>query len=226
MKFWNWLSEQKHREDAVGYFAKERCPAWSYSWLERQGSFENVHELLYCFKSTLWEARAFTECWEEWTELVKAYYRASGTWPKWEPLRDPSEWTYESIPEYSAKFDALKSRHGSKWQRQMPGWFPQDRPGFVYYVLSENGIYKIGRTNDIGTRFKALNIETPFDLKLVAALKTDDCVELERRYHAFHAEHRLKGEWFAISPDKVPASGDLMMFEPDWNVEIPDEVKR
>jgi len=79
----------------------------------------------------------------------------------------------------------------------------QRRACFVYLICAENGLVKIGKTVDIASRLRTLNAMSPVDLKLVGCVESEFADELENRLHAEFDAVRVKGEWFALSPDDV-----------------------
>lgn len=77
------------------------------------------------------------------------------------------------------------------------------KPGYVYLLRSENGYYKIGRTQDPQNRVKTFGIQLPFEVEYECLIKTDAMVKLEKQLHDHFAHKRIKGEWFNLSPDDV-----------------------
>lgn len=78
--------------------------------------------------------------------------------------------------------------------------------GFVYATKSAAfpGLIKIGKTNDMTKRLSALNTScAPAPHLVVASAPTFNNTRDERTAHAFFAEFRREGEFFAISEDTV-----------------------
>lgn len=74
------------------------------------------------------------------------------------------------------------------------------KPGFVYFVKSDSGKVKIGRTANLRNRIKSLIVNSP-SCSLVHFFESDDSVTLERKFHELFAKCRLGGEWFEIDED-------------------------
>ena len=79
------------------------------------------------------------------------------------------------------------------------------RPGDVYLIRAENGMYKMGRTLNIGQRVQTLGIKIPLRLELVASYRADDYMAEEARWHSTFADKRIVdgGEWFNIDDNDV-----------------------
>jgi Meiotically up-regulated gene 113 len=78
------------------------------------------------------------------------------------------------------------------------------RAGFVYLIKDgDTSHYKIGRTKNVTSRLKSLNIRTSSPLELIHAIKTKDAIRLEAEFHNYFGARRIKGEWFALSAEDV-----------------------
>ena len=77
--------------------------------------------------------------------------------------------------------------------------------GFVYLIEAEgSGRFKIGltkRTPDY--RLKQIANSSPFPLKLVAFIESNDSVNLERLWHQRFSDYRVFNEWFELTPERV-----------------------
>ncbi len=73
-------------------------------------------------------------------------------------------------------------------------------PGFIYFVQGEcGGPIKIGYTNDIEKRLRALQTGYPDILKLLLAFPGNP--QYEKLVHKQLDKYRLQGEWFKPSPE-------------------------
>lgn len=71
--------------------------------------------------------------------------------------------------------------------------------GFVYFIKSSTGLYKIGLAVDIERRFRELSIEySSEDLELVRTIETENMMHTEQRFHNIFSKKRQHGEWFAL----------------------------
>ena len=75
--------------------------------------------------------------------------------------------------------------------------------GYVYLVSAYNGLYKIGKTNDIEKRLRGLKTMSPVPLKLIHTIETITPLKLEAKLHKKYDRCRAHGEWFMLSKDEV-----------------------
>lgn len=81
--------------------------------------------------------------------------------------------------------------------------FTADRPGSVYLLRADNGLFKIGRSVVPESRAAELQTASPVAISLIHVISTSDCVELERLLHVHFSGRRVRGEWFELSPGDV-----------------------
>lgn len=79
---------------------------------------------------------------------------------------------------------------------------PSEHPGYIY-ILQAGPHYKIGRTKDLGNRFKSVRLQLPFPVKLVMAFETPTCVALEKALHEIFRGRRENGEWFRLTDSEL-----------------------
>lgn len=74
--------------------------------------------------------------------------------------------------------------------------------GFVYIVKSKStGLIKIGRTKTPQKRLKEISAYVG-DLIVISIIPTDDCIKLEKWFHAEFSSFRERNEWFNIEDVK------------------------
>ncbi len=79
----------------------------------------------------------------------------------------------------------------------------REKASFIYLIGASNGLVKIGKTTDTGSRIAILNTGSPVELTIIACFKTTLADEVEERLHSVYAEKRIKGEWFALTPEDI-----------------------
>lgn len=107
---------------------------------------------------------------------------------------------------YEAHWKGLHAKAGDYWMQRGKSAFFRDQAldptgidyGYVYLLSLTEGVYKIGRSNNLPSRFKAFSVEFPIDIRLVHAIATDSTAWLERWWHWLFAPKRVKGEWFEL----------------------------
>ncbi|ACC74073.1 GIY-YIG nuclease family protein [Paraburkholderia phymatum] len=62
---------------------------------------------------------------------------------------------------------------------------------------------KIGRSRDIRARLRALQTGSPYELKLMGWIDSDNDYLLESRLHEHYASHHARLEWFTLHPGQV-----------------------
>ena len=77
--------------------------------------------------------------------------------------------------------------------------------GYVYVIqdMSHSQQYKIGRTNHPASRLNRFGVELPIKTEVIAILRTDDALALERRLHQKFASSQTEGEWFALDAAQI-----------------------
>lgn len=78
------------------------------------------------------------------------------------------------------------------------------KPGHIYLLEAENGLYKIGRTTQaVEDRKRQLERDYPLKIRLVHSFEVDDCLVIERQLLDRFAHKQKQGEWFALDDKDV-----------------------
>lgn len=94
------------------------------------------------------------------------------------------------------------------------------KPGFVYLLRAENGLCKIGRSQDPDARLGTFGV-FPIAVTLIHRIETNDMVWLERHLHRFFAEFRVRGEWFGLSQMQLAG----LLSRGAWDRPAEDQVR-
>ncbi len=78
----------------------------------------------------------------------------------------------------------------------------------VYFALVHDRV-KIGCGRNVRVRLRDLQTASPYELDLVAVLKTSDLLHEEAKLHRCFARHRVHGEWFELRDDLLEFVRDL-----------------
>jgi hypothetical protein len=106
-------------------------------------------------------------------------------------------------PEYSSIVGLVRDSANSlnKAKKRKPEE-KDDSAGYVY-LIKFGEVYKIGNSNNVERRFREIKTQMPYEGKIVHNISTGDPEGIERYWHEFFREKRLKGEWFQLSADDV-----------------------
>lgn len=105
----------------------------------------------------------------------------------------------EAIEDYNREIEA----QGRPPYHEPPPPERRRRPGFIYLLRAENGLYKIGLTKNVNTRIKAIQNGSLLKIELLHTIRSSDMVTAEQILHARFEEKRNKGEWFALTLQDV-----------------------
>lgn len=75
--------------------------------------------------------------------------------------------------------------------------------GYIYLLLAENGLYKIGKAKNISDRMKPFSVNFPMKWELVHSFMVSNYTEVEKTLHNQFSNSRDVGEWFRLKPDEV-----------------------
>ncbi len=75
--------------------------------------------------------------------------------------------------------------------------------GYVYVVSNCSGHYKIGRTNNVESRIRAIQTSNPSSIELIVYFHSDDNVSLEKELHCLFSSKRVNGEWFMLDNNDI-----------------------
>lgn len=85
-----------------------------------------------------------------------------------------------------------------------------DHTGYVYLITSENGLTKIGKAEDVKSRFSQIDGSSPCKVEIHHCQLTKNCDDLEKLLHKEFSHKRVKGEWFNLSPDELARAKEMI----------------
>ncbi|WP_333508420.1 GIY-YIG nuclease family protein [Thermoanaerobacterium thermosaccharolyticum] len=95
------------------------------------------------------------------------------------------------------------------------------RKGYIYFFEAENGLIKIGQTQNLLQRYKDINNNSFHKINFLFAFKNNDITKTEKELHKIFGKYRYKGEWFIISKNKINALKNLLKQK---NFEIIEDI--
>jgi hypothetical protein len=75
--------------------------------------------------------------------------------------------------------------------------------GWIYFILADNGLVKIGRSDNVVRRFNEIKLISPLHLSIAHAVAVSNCVTAECWIHSEFHLRLHHGEWFALSPKEM-----------------------
>ena len=87
--------------------------------------------------------------------------------------------------------------------------------GWVYFIEAENGLVKIGRSDNLKTRFSDLLTMSPVRLYLRHSVCATNYVKAESWLHSQFAAKRDHGDWFALSTEELEWAKSLKDYSLD-----------
>ena len=85
-----------------------------------------------------------------------------------------------------------------------------DRSGYIYLLGADNGLTKIGTTQNISARMSSLKTVSPIPLHLLHSTWHIDAQSLEGYLHKMYSDQRSHGEWFDLDDDALRAAKTTM----------------
>jgi hypothetical protein len=123
-------------------------------------------------------------------------------------LRPGQGGTKRLLAQYGERLVCVRYRYDEKREKRLKtveiiveesDWDPSASiPGYVYFLKSENGKVKIGKTANIKERMQTLKRQIPLALSLEHYFETRDMKAVERMFHEEFSDNRLEGEWFDL----------------------------
>lgn len=77
------------------------------------------------------------------------------------------------------------------------------RPGYVYLIRADNGMYKIGKAVNVDNRIHEFGVKLPMKTELIHSFKSNDYTAAEQELHRRYADLREHGEWFSLTSECV-----------------------
>jgi len=105
-------------------------------------------------------------------------------------------------PEYKKRNKIYARRCYDKARNKTRGGIELNDPGFIY-VLHMNGVYKIGKSTNVKSRYIAIAGSMPQRVELIHSFPTSAMSITEWELHQRFHQSRLNGEWFTLSTEEI-----------------------
>lgn len=110
----------------------------------------------------------------------------------------------EALQRQLDKLNALEEKQAERERQKQERAQNRSTAGYVYFIQMTAGerLTRIGRSATPDVRLKYIP-KLPFETTLEHLIQTDDMVQLERHFHDYYADKRVRGDWFQLSPDDI-----------------------
>lgn len=75
--------------------------------------------------------------------------------------------------------------------------------GYIYILKAENGLYKIGKSKDPGSRIASIRTSSPVALEIYRVFQSSEYSKQEKVLHRLFADLREFGEWFRLTDEEL-----------------------
>jgi hypothetical protein len=121
----------------------------------------------------------------------------------------------ETPADFRVSYESRRYRRFNAARQDGPA--VQGRHLYFIQIAKGRSPVKIGRANDPVARLAALQVASPYELKLLGTL--NECGDYELEFHAFLGRDRMRGEWFRWSKP-VEETVKLALAGGDWREAI------
>jgi hypothetical protein len=75
--------------------------------------------------------------------------------------------------------------------------------GYIYILKAENGLYKIGKSKNPGSRINSIRTSSPVKLEVYKVFLSSEYNRQEKHLHRMFANLRELGEWFRLTDEEL-----------------------
>lgn len=87
---------------------------------------------------------------------------------------------------------------------QLEGEIEMKNNGFVYIIKEKDtNNYKIGKTNNLKSRFDVFEVKLPFEFEVIHVIHCDNYHRAETAFHNLFKNRHANGEWYELSQIEV-----------------------
>lgn len=74
---------------------------------------------------------------------------------------------------------------------------------YLYLMLAENGLVKIGIATHPQKRLGVINVASPIEVKLLDSFPDTSAFDSEQELHAMFKNKRVRGEWYSLAEEDI-----------------------
>jgi hypothetical protein len=71
--------------------------------------------------------------------------------------------------------------------------------GYIYILKAANGLYKIGKTQNLNSRIKTIRTASPVKIEVYRVFQSTEYSKIEIHLHRLFSDFREIGEWFRLT---------------------------
>ena len=112
---------------------------------------------------------------------------------------------------------------GSFVLKRLGEWIDYESPKAFIYFVSDGTFVKIGKANDILSRFNTLQTSNANELSVLSIIPCKNAASAsmgEKELHRIYRDYRIRGEWFDVLKDITERNGVVSMFPSERWVEL------
>lgn len=113
-----------------------------------------------------------------------------------------NQWYFDKSRSEGDEYKQFREKQNEK-RRKFREVHKREKQPCVYLIYAENGVYKIGRTNDIESRFETIKNISPIPVELILTINAENNRKLEMELHEKFSEKRYYNEWFRLDKSDV-----------------------
>src|SRR5689334_3140371 len=92
----------------------------------------------------------------------------------------------------------------------------------VYLMhISDTSYYKVGISQDVRARHRAIQSSMPFNVVLVRSAELEEAERIEREIHAALNAYHVRGEWFACPHEDICQIFDIYTAKRESDTVLP-----
>mgnify|MGYP002525943742 CR=1 FL=1 len=117
-------------------------------------------------------------------------------------MLDIAQEIIHTVDNYSDAIEEFNIEHAAQVQDECSQYATKQRFSRVY-LMKCGAHYKIGVTNNVDRRLKALD-ERPFKINLIAESQPiPNAYQIEKEIHSKYEKNRIRGEWFKLNEEEA-----------------------
>lgn len=81
--------------------------------------------------------------------------------------------------------------------------------GYIYILKATNGLYKIGKTQNLNNRIKTIRTASPVKIEVYRVFQSTEYSKIELHLHSLFSDFREIGEWFRLTDEELATIDEI-----------------